>query len=124
MEVHGGTGTGGYDDGEVAGEDFRTMFCDFARGGPIAGVEGGLAAASLVFGVFDGDAKVFEDFDGGLGSVIIEGITKAGAHQKHAFVGGALEVGGHEKFGGFVPHVTLVQRLVAQEKRTTGNIGR
>ena len=56
VKVHGGTGAGGDDHREVAGEDFGTMLRDFARGGPIAGVESGLAAARLVFGEFDGDS--------------------------------------------------------------------
>ena len=97
VEVHGRAGAGGDDHGQVAGEDFGAMFRDFTRGGPIAGVKGRLAAAGLVFGEFDGDAEVFEDFDRGLGGIIIEGIAEACPHQEDAFVGRALEVAGHEK---------------------------
>ena len=98
MAVHRGAGAGGNDDGQLAGEDVGAVFGDFARGAPIAGVEGGLAAAGLVFGELDGDAEVFEHFDGGAGDVIVEGIAEAGAHQEHAFAEWAGSGIGHGEF--------------------------
>ena len=71
------------------------VFCDLARGAPIAGVEGGLAATGLVFRKLDGQAEVFEHFDGGAGDVVVKGITEAGAHEEHAFA---------ERAGGGIGH--------------------
>ena len=51
------------------------MACDFARGIPIAGVEGGLATARLVLGVFDGDTEVFQHLHRGAGNIVIKGIA-------------------------------------------------
>lgn len=60
------------------------MAGDFSRSDPIAGIEGGLAAAGLVVWEFDGHAEVFEDFDSGAGDIVIESIAEAGAHQENA----------------------------------------
>ena len=95
VEIHGGTGAGGNDDRQVAGEDGSSVAGDFAGGNPVTGIERRLAAAGLVVGELDGDAKVFENFDGGARDVVVEGVAKASAHKEHTFVGGALERGGH-----------------------------
>ena len=95
MEIHRSAGAGWDDNGQLAGENTRRVAGNFARGGPVAGVEGGLATTGLVIGKFNGHAEVFEDFHGGLGDVIIEGVAKAGAHEKHAFVERAGDRIGH-----------------------------
>lgn len=95
VAVHRGAGAGGNDDGEFAGEDFGSVFRDFAGGTPLAGVEGRLAAAGLVFRENDGNTEVLEHFHGRTGDIVIKGITKAGAHQEHAFA---------ERAGGRIGH--------------------
>jgi hypothetical protein len=49
----------------------------------------------LPFGILDGQAKVLKHFDGRAGNVIVKGITKAGAHEEHAFA---------ERSGGRIGH--------------------
>ena len=95
MEIHRRAGAGRDDDRQLAGENIGGVARDFARGGPVAGVECRLAAASLVVGKLDAHAEVFEDFDGRLGGVVVEGVAKAGAHEEHAFVEGAGDWIGH-----------------------------
>jgi len=73
------------------------MFGDFAGCLPITRVESGLAAARLIFRKLDRVTKVFEDFHGRAGDVVVEGITKAGAHEEHAFTKRAGGGVGHEK---------------------------
>jgi hypothetical protein len=51
----------------------------------------------LVFREIDGDAKVLEYFDCSFCHVVEEGITEAGAHEKHALVEGAGAGSGHGK---------------------------
>ena len=99
VEIHRCARSGWHDDGEFSGEDLGAVAGDFARGDPVTGVEGGLAAASLVVGKLHGDAQMFEDFDSGACDIVIEGIAKAGAHEEHALVGGALSGGGHGGLG-------------------------
>ena len=95
VAVHRGAGAGGNDDGELAGEDFGSVFRDFAGGTPLAGIEGRLAAAGLIFRENDGNTKMFKHFDGRTGDIVIKGITEAGAHQEHAFA---------ERAGGRIGH--------------------
>ena len=101
MEIHGGAGAGGDDDGQLAGEHGGGVAGDFTRGHPVAGIEGRLAAAGLVFRKLDGHAEVFEDFDGGPRDVVVKGIAEAGAHEEDTFVGGSLEWAGHGRFEGY-----------------------
>jgi hypothetical protein len=60
VEIHRGAGAAGDDDGKFAGEDVGGEAGDLARGGPVAGIEGRLAAAGLVFWEFHGEAEVLE----------------------------------------------------------------
>ena len=53
VAVHSGAGAGGHDDRKVTREYFRGVPSDFARGLPIARVEGGLPAAGLVFRILN-----------------------------------------------------------------------
>jgi hypothetical protein len=39
---------------------------------------------------------MLKDLHRGLGGVVIESVAKAGAHEKDAFISGALELGGHD----------------------------
>ena len=67
-KTHRGAGTGGHDHGRCRRRRrLDRVAHDFARGGPVAAVEGGLAAAGLVLGKFDFAAEVFEHLDGGDG---------------------------------------------------------
>ena len=59
VETHGCAGAAGDDDRKIASEHFRGVQSDLARGIPIARVEGGLAAAGLVFGENDFHAEMF-----------------------------------------------------------------
>ena len=111
VKIHGCTRAGGDDDRKVASENRSRVTGDLAGGDPIAGIKGGLPAAGLIFGKLDGDAKMFEDFDSGAGDVVIECIAKAGSHEEHAFVGGALELGGHGELIGFMP-IRHAEKLV------------
>src|ERR1035437_1658581 len=47
---HGGAGTGRHHDRALTGERFYRVAHDFARGSPVAAVEGGQTAASLARG--------------------------------------------------------------------------
>ena len=59
VETHGCAGAAGDDDRKIASEHFRGVQSDLARCIPIARVEGGLAAAGLVFGENDFHAEMF-----------------------------------------------------------------
>ena len=85
----GGAGAAGHDDGQVTGHDLGGVAGDLAGGRPIAGVEGRLAAAGLVLGEKDFDAKVLEDFDGGAGGVIVKRVAQAGGHEEDLAADGA-----------------------------------
>ena len=96
MEIHRGAGAAGDDHRELAGEDVGGEAGDLAGGGPVAGIEGRLAAAGLVVGEEDFHAEVFEHFHGGPGDVVVEGVAQAGAHQQDFFARGAdLGFGSH-----------------------------
>ena len=71
------------------------MAGDFSRSNPITGIESRLAAASLIVWKFNGDAKMFQNFDRGFRDVIIKGIAKACAHEEHPFAGRAEKLAGH-----------------------------
>ena len=86
MGIHGRTGTRGNNDGKLPGKHLGTMAGDFPRGIPIAGIEGGLAAARLVHRVFHGDTEMLQDLHGGAGHIVIKGITQAGAHEELSLI--------------------------------------
>jgi hypothetical protein len=62
---HGAAGAGGDDDGFGVGEGLQDGAGDVAGVVPVAGVEGGLAAADGVFGESDVVAEFFEDLNHG-----------------------------------------------------------
>ncbi len=97
VEIHSGAGTGGDDHGQIAGEHRGGVKGDFARGIPVARIEGRLSAASLVVGENDFHTKMLQHFHGGLGYVIEEGIAKAGAHEQNFFSSGSCGGGGHAR---------------------------
>ena len=91
VEIHGRAGAGRDDDREISGEDASGVAGDLARGGPIARVEGWLAATGLVVRKLDGHPEVLENLDGGLRDLVVKGVAEAGAHEEDAFAGGSLE---------------------------------
>lgn len=90
VKHHRGAGAGGDDDSLGSGEDFASMAHDLSRGGPVAGIERGLAAAGLILGELDVAAGMFEHAHRGFADVVVECIAQAGSHELDGFRGGAV----------------------------------
>ena len=96
VTCHGGAAAGGCDDGvdfaalHERGEDREEAAGEFAGLVAVAGVEGGLTAAGLLFGEDDLDVVLFEELAGGDAYAGVEHVDHAGDEEGDAF-GSLLE---------------------------------
>ena len=98
VACHGGAAAGGCDDGidfaafHEGREDREEAAGQFAGFVAIAGVEGGLTAAGLLFGEDDLDAVLFEELAGGDADAGVEHVDHTGDEEGDAF-GSLVESG-------------------------------
>ena len=90
---HGGARAGRADDDLGVFESFEEVLRDRARFIAIAGVEGGLAAASLRRREVDADADVLEDFDHGHTRARVDHVHDAGDEKGDRFADGRFARG-------------------------------
>jgi hypothetical protein len=81
MEHHRRAGARGDNNRLLPGENFRRVSHNFTCSRPLAAVESGLTAASLILGKLDITTGVLKHFHRRAGDIVIKGITQTRGHQ-------------------------------------------